>query len=229
MRYSGSPYALCSLVLFFILAVSGLVKGSSVNHTIDDFLGDSVTGELVQYLPQVPAGQEQLWINQKSCATCADVPDATLAFDKTWSAARYLASVGSLSVNMKFKGTAIYVFFIIPNFAANSGLASAVLCDFFIDGAAVGSFNHQSDGSGGFVYDTLVYKNTNVPDGDHVLLIETTGADPALIIFDYAIYTCVLLVCSIGSWLTTASGNLYLTLHPQRRLRHRPPLRPNLL
>lgn len=90
-----------------------------------------------------------------------------------------------------FQGTAIFVFFIIPNFAANSNLASEVRCSFFIDGTQVGSFTHDSDGSSVFAYNTLVYSNVTVPSGDHVLLIETTGADPAIIIFDYALYTYV--------------------------------------
>jgi hypothetical protein len=104
---------------------------------------------------------------------------------------RWVTLVEAPSLLIPLKGTAIYVFFVIPNFAAGTGLASTVLCDFFIDGAAVGSFSHESDGSGAFTYNTLVYRNTSIPAGDHVLLIETTGASPAVIIFDYALYTYV--------------------------------------
>ncbi|KAF8209145.1 hypothetical protein K438DRAFT_1451331, partial [Mycena galopus ATCC 62051] len=157
------------------------------NRTIDDVDGDSVTGALVQYLPAVPASNGPLWFNQTSCSDCADIPDATFTFDNTWSAAVYTADVGSMSLSMPFTGNAIYVFFVIPNFTA--GLASAVLCTFFIDGVAVGNFAHQSDGSGTFAYNTLVYQNTSIPQGDHTLLIETTGADTAVIIFDYVLYT----------------------------------------
>ncbi|KAJ7323907.1 hypothetical protein DFH08DRAFT_711581 [Mycena albidolilacea] len=185
----GLPHAHWSLIL--IPFFGGLVGGSAVNRTIDDVFGDRVTGDLVQYLPEVPATEGPLWFNQTSCNGCAGVPDASLTLDNTWSAARYLADIGSMSLSMKFSGTAIYVFFVIPNFAAGTGLASAVICDFFIDGAAVGSFSHESDGSGAFTYNTLVYRNTSIPAGDHVLLIETTGASPAVIIFDYALYTYV--------------------------------------
>ncbi|KAJ6474531.1 hypothetical protein DFH09DRAFT_953144 [Mycena vulgaris] len=187
MRCAGPPYIRWLLV---VSAFLGLVGGSFVNRTIDDGVhGDSVTGAQVQYLPLVPASQGSLWFNQTSCAGCADVPDAKLAHENTWTAALYLADIGSMSVTMKFSGTAIYVFFIVPNFAADSGLASVVRCQFFIDGAPVGSFTHDSDGSSGFLYNTLVYENITVPAGDHVLLIETTGADPAIIIFDYVLYT----------------------------------------
>jgi hypothetical protein len=103
MRCAGPPYALWSLVVI-ILTLSNLVGSSSVNHTIDDVNGDSVTGALVQYLPVVPPSDTPLWFNQTSCAGCADVPDATFAFDNTWSAALYQENVGSLSVSMKFTG-----------------------------------------------------------------------------------------------------------------------------
>ncbi|KAJ7157704.1 hypothetical protein C8R43DRAFT_883130 [Mycena crocata] len=188
MRCAGPPSALWSLSL---VLVASLASGSAVNRTIDDTRGDSVTGAQVQYLPIVPASEGPLWFNQSSCAGCADVPDANLAFDNTWSAALYLADIGTMSLRMKFSGTAIYVFFIIPNFSADSGLASVVRCTFFLDGVSVGSFTHNSDGSGTFKYDTIVYKNTSIPNGDHVLLVETTGTDPAIVIFDFAIYTYV--------------------------------------
>ncbi|KAJ7747803.1 hypothetical protein B0H16DRAFT_1320246 [Mycena metata] len=188
MRCICPPLARCSFILF-ILVLTRLVTGGSVNRTIDDVRGDSATGALVQYLPQVPAGSKSLWFNQTSCAGCADVPDAGQTFDGTWSAALYQANVGSLSVTMKFTGTHIYVFFVVPNFLANSGLASTVSCQFFIDSVAVGTFEHQSDGSGAFEYNSLVYQNVTLPDEDHVLLIETSGSDAAIIIFDYAIYT----------------------------------------
>jgi hypothetical protein len=103
MRCAGPPYALWSLVVI-ILTLNNLVGSSSVNHTIDDVNGDSVTGALVQYLPVVPPSDTPLWFNQTSCAGCADVPDATFAFDNTWSAALYQENVGSLSVSMKFTG-----------------------------------------------------------------------------------------------------------------------------
>ncbi|KAJ7213613.1 hypothetical protein GGX14DRAFT_360872 [Mycena pura] len=185
MRCVGPPSALFSLTLFF--GVFWGVHGAFVNHTIDD-----TKGRLVQYLPTVPKGTTPPWEDQTTCAGCADVPDASLSFENTWSAALYTSDIGSISATMKFSGTAIYVFFILPNFIAGSGLASDVRCNFFIDSEAAGSYSHQSDNSGAFAYNTLVYKNVTVPDGDHVLLIETTGSDPAVIIFDYAIYTYVL-------------------------------------
>ncbi|KAK7042018.1 hypothetical protein R3P38DRAFT_2511187 [Favolaschia claudopus] len=182
------PFARCSVLALLVL-FCGLVSSLAINRTIDDVFGDSVTGDMVQYLPQVPASEGSLWFNQTTCSGCLNVPEASLTFDHTWTAARYLADVGSMSISLKFTGNAIYVFFVIPNFGVNSNLASAVLCDFFIDEVHVGSFSHQSDGSGLFDYGALVYQNTSVPDGNHVLLIETTGADPAVIIFDRVIYT----------------------------------------
>ncbi|KAJ7080191.1 hypothetical protein B0H15DRAFT_787340 [Mycena belliarum] len=167
-----------------------LSTGRSVNRTIDDVHGDSATGIRVQYLPnKAPTNEGSLWINRTSCAGCTSVPDSRFAIQNTWSAARYTADIGSMSVGIKFSGRAIYVFFILPNFDASSGLVGVVRCNFFIDGVAVGKFTHDSDDSNQFAYNVLVYQNTTITDGDHVLLIKTTGTDPAIIIFDYALYT----------------------------------------
>ncbi|KAJ7106666.1 hypothetical protein C8R44DRAFT_638066 [Mycena epipterygia] len=222
MRCTGLSYALWLLVVSILIAGS-LVSGSSVNRTIDDVHGDSATGALPQYLPEVPASEGPLWFNQTSCAGCADVPDASLAFDNTWTAALYLADIGSMSITMKFSGTAIYVYFIVPNFAKDSGLASVVRCGFFIDGAPVGSFTHNSDGSTKFTYNTLVYSNTTVPNGEHVLLIESTGTDPLIVIFDHAVYTYVPPPLSSRFIHLVLTGWIYPT-HQRLRSRSRPPL-----
>lgn len=107
MRCTGPSYALWLLVVS-ILNVKNLVSGSSVNRTIDDVHGDSATGALPQYLPEVPASEGPLWFNQTSCAAAgcaaAGVPDASLAFDNTWTAALYLADIGSMSITLKFSG-----------------------------------------------------------------------------------------------------------------------------
>ncbi|KAJ7628921.1 hypothetical protein FB45DRAFT_748797, partial [Roridomyces roridus] len=187
MRLSHVPW-----LLLILSATRGTLLSSSTNRTIDDSLGDSVTGAKVQYLPAVPPSDGRLWFNQTSCAagSCADaLPNAALALDNTWTAAMYLADVSSMSINFQFSGTAIYVFFIIPNFAPASDPSSTVRCVFFIDGSQVGSFTHDSDGSGQFTYDELVYSNSSITNGEHTLMIQTTGSEPAMIIFDYALYT----------------------------------------
>ncbi|KAF7328065.1 hypothetical protein MKEN_00387600 [Mycena kentingensis (nom. inval.)] len=181
---SGRPSALWLLVLHF-LCVMGVVNAALVNRTIDDVRGDSATGEDVQFAPST------VWFNQTKCETCNNVPDAARTFDNTWTAALYIESVGSMSVAFTFSGTAIYIFFVIPNFPSNSNLAQDVRCDFSIDGKVVGSFGHTSDGSGNFQYDTLVFSKTNLAEGDHTFAITTSGSTPAIVIFDRAIYSFV--------------------------------------
>jgi hypothetical protein len=67
-----------------------------------------------------------------------------------------------------------------------------VVCDFRLDGQLVGNYQHVTDGSYTFQYNTLVYSNTLLPDMDHTFLIETTGSSTdSYVIFDYAIYTFV--------------------------------------
>ena len=61
---------------------------------------------------------------------------------------------------------------------------------FAIDGAQVGSFSHNPDGSGNFEYHVLVYANDTIADGDHTFVIRSPiGGENALVLFDYVIYT----------------------------------------
>ncbi|CAK5267101.1 unnamed protein product [Mycena citricolor] len=185
MRFASAPSALSSmwaLLGMLSLILFPLVSAGSTNVTIDD--------SAATYLPASSAGKKSVWFNQTSCAGCADVPNTSAAFDQTWSAALYLSTLGTpVSASISFSGTAVYVYFIVPNFAAGSGLASSVDTVFLLDGVQVGSFAHQSDGSGNFAYNTLVYQNTSVPAGDHTLLMQTSGTQPAIMIFDYALST----------------------------------------
>jgi hypothetical protein len=61
---------------------------------------------------------------------------------------------------------------------------------FFLDGSQVGTYTHEPDGSGTYVYNATVYSNSSMPDGSHVLTMSTVtagGASRAL--FDSLVYT----------------------------------------
>jgi hypothetical protein len=84
------------------------------------------------------------------------------------------------------KGTAIYAYCIIdnhdiPDFATVTNLT------FSIDGVQVGSYSHSPDASGTYLYNTLVYANAAVPNGDHTFVIHAQGG--SLTLFDYVQYT----------------------------------------
>ncbi|KAF7318114.1 hypothetical protein HMN09_00319300 [Mycena chlorophos] len=180
---SSRPAFLFSLLISFFIPA---VWGTLTNRTIDDTNGDSATGAHPTYSPS-----GSTWFTAASCATsgCTGVPTTAGSFDGTWTAALYLSSLNSISATMQFSGTAIYIYFIVPNFASGSGEATLSTANFLIDGGAVGSYQHETDGSGNWDYGVLVYANSSVPNGQHTFEIQTTGSNPAIIVFDRAVYT----------------------------------------
>ncbi|KAF8877499.1 hypothetical protein BD779DRAFT_1448491 [Infundibulicybe gibba] len=171
--------------LTFIL-LTQISNAVLVNQTIDDGLGDSLTGSKVQYSPSVGRGCGLVWKSQDTCGDCAITPDRTEARNNTWSSAIAL-SPDNVTATFPFQGTAIYIYFVIPNIPASTGIRSIVDCDFLVDGRIAGSYTHISDGSFRFQYNTLVYANIGLSDSSHTLMIQ--AKNNSFMIFDYAQYT----------------------------------------
>ncbi|KAG7443898.1 uncharacterized protein BT62DRAFT_304104 [Guyanagaster necrorhizus] len=193
---------------FFIslLLPISLSFAAGTNRTIDDGLGDVVTGLQVEYLPLYSPNNtaEPFWKHEDQCDGCAIMPDVTKAFDGTWTATTYVPAIEYMSAGLRFNGTAIYIYLILSNYPANTSLVSRTVCDFRLDGSVVGAFDHEMDGTSNFEYNTLAYSNESLSDEEHIFLIETTGSESSYVVFDYAIYT------SVVSENTTF--NLFLTL-----------------
>jgi len=80
----------------------------------------------------------------------------------------------------------VYAYCILDNAVSYTTFTNLT---FSIDGSLVGSFSHTPDGSGTFLYNTLVYANTSVPNGDHTFIIHSPrGIDASLVLFDYVEY-----------------------------------------
>jgi len=86
-------------------------------------------------------------------------------------------------------GSAIYVYFIISNEPRNTSLVSDVRCNFRLDGEVVGDYFHPTDETNQTLFDVTAFSATNLSHSNHTFLIETTGKDSSLIIFDRAVYT----------------------------------------
>jgi hypothetical protein len=85
------------------------------------------------------------------------------------------------------KGTAIYAYCVIVN---NNTYTTFTNLTFSIDGAQVGSYSHSPDGSNTYLYNTLVYANASVPNGNHTFVIHSPrGANDSFVLFDYVQYT----------------------------------------
>ncbi|KAK0492957.1 hypothetical protein EDD18DRAFT_1357341 [Armillaria luteobubalina] len=176
-------------IALFLLQL--IVAAKMINRTIDDTLGDELTGFKVKYRPdsQPFDASALVWKNTLQCIGCAIVPDVSSAMDGTWTSATYDSSLKNVSAELTFYGSAIYIYLIVSNYPYCTGLVSDVICNFRMDGEIVGNYYHPSDGTYRFEYNVLAYSNASLNDNDHTFLIETTGTQLSYIIFDYALYT----------------------------------------
>ncbi|KAI0667035.1 hypothetical protein C8Q78DRAFT_413059 [Trametes maxima] len=190
-----------------LLLVSLAIRPASadlVNRTIDDQKGDEATGTTPLYFPTGPKG----WKNGQTCTTCTLPPssvDLTQVRDGTWKEGTYLGDGRSVAMRLSFRGSALYVYNIIPNRAANNASAVTNLT-FGLDGADVGAFTHEPDGTSTILYNVLVYQNDTLPDGPHTFHLGSAGASAATILFDYAIYTTTTTTDAITSASSLSSS-----------------------
>jgi len=173
------------LVLWFACFQESL--GALVNRTIDDTLGDSVTGKLPVYLPQYG-----LWNTGQNCSGCAAQLDANLTFDKTWHDVEYnqgLNVTTAPSMTLAFNGTAIYVFCILAN---TNSPGSQI--GFTLDGLSAGNYTHVPLPNTPYAYNQSVFQQEGLGQTEHTLvatLLKDTidSQKNTLLLFDYAVYT----------------------------------------
>lgn len=100
-RFRLSTFALYS----FLFEIS-LVFSTAVNRSIDDTLGDSVTGLRPTFLPSTTG----VW-EDNTCSGCALAPSIDDAFDKTYTAATYNPDLGNISISFDFVGERNHLYF----------------------------------------------------------------------------------------------------------------------
>ncbi|RPD64704.1 hypothetical protein L226DRAFT_528922 [Lentinus tigrinus ALCF2SS1-7] len=158
--------------------------GLSANRTIDDELGDLVTGTKPLYFP------EGVWNQGMSCTICNIGPsqvDLSQTFDGTWHDATYFPGQSDLEVHASFTGTAVYVYFLVAGTFTDT--TTFMNTTFFIDDEPVGQFTHSPDALPDISYRVPVYMNTTLANSDHILVMRATGVNKSLILFDYIEYT----------------------------------------
>lgn len=186
-KMTCSPKIYWTLLILFLASYG--VLASSVNRTIDDVKGDNFSGLLPSYSPSPDIN----WNVGPQCSDCHIQLNASQTFDGTWHDAT--SGRDSRSVTLFFTGTAIYVYGVIANTVTIPGQVTSTTTNltFRLDGEFVGSFIHQPTASMDFEYNVLFYTNDSIPNGQHVLVFESTSLEQEhfLILFDYAIYTYV--------------------------------------
>ncbi|KAE9396740.1 hypothetical protein BT96DRAFT_884472 [Gymnopus androsaceus JB14] len=165
-----------------------VVRSTAVNRSIDDTLGDSVTGQKPVFLPSTPG----VWANNTQCGGCGLQPPTSSAFDGTYTAATYNPGLENISITFDFTGTALYIFFILANDPAN-GITASTAANFTIDGALSGTFSHSPNSSAPdfqFNQSALAFSTTDLENGAHQMIISTSGlSENVWVNFDFALYT----------------------------------------
>ncbi|KAJ3722837.1 hypothetical protein DFJ43DRAFT_1042076 [Lentinula guzmanii] len=177
------------LFLYAFLRQVTLISSIGVNRSIDDTLGDSVTGDRPTYLPDTLG----VW-EDNTCLDCALVPPTSNAFDGTYTAATYNPDLKNISISFAFTGTAIYVYFILAN-NPDPGISASTAANFTLDGNLVSTFTHSPDSSSSapdfyFNNSALAFSKTSLKNVTHQMVISTSGLNSNYYLnFDYALYT----------------------------------------
>ncbi|KAI0942227.1 hypothetical protein AcW1_002910 [Taiwanofungus camphoratus] len=168
-----------------LLSTLSILCAAARNVTIDDANGDEITGQPPIYI----AGTQGA-----NCTVCALRPNSSEAFDHTWHDSTYAPTLrpGPIpTITLLFKGTAIYVFSIVPTTSPpNSDIVTGMQLIFTLDDQPAGQFAHEPDNGStiNFAYSFPVYVNESLatlPSVQHNLTIQSLMVN----LFDYAIYT----------------------------------------
>ncbi|KAL4252905.1 hypothetical protein ABKN59_003567 [Abortiporus biennis] len=166
--------------LFFSTFVfSQLTLAEWVNRTIDDQLGDAITGLQVTYTSS--AG---LWVQGATCDHCAFHPSNASAFDGTWHDGSRTPQHDEqpLEFTVKFNGTAIYLF----NIAVRLTLTDV---NFTLDGSYLGRYTQFFNVTDQYLYNVPIFALDSIPYSEHTLVVSAFGPNYTIVFFDYALYT----------------------------------------
>ncbi|KAI0354714.1 hypothetical protein OH77DRAFT_483639 [Trametes cingulata] len=182
-------YGTIIVVSFFTPLV--LVAARSVNRTIDDQNGDSVTGTQPDFWPGPGVDPNSTWIQGIDCVHCSMLPhkvvDVSQTFDGTWHDSTYHPGNPDRGLTASFTGTAVYVFFLIPNFVQYTTTFTNL--SFTIDGTYMNQFVHNPDSTSTILYQVPVFTATSLSNTAHTIEIRASGPTASILLFDYMAYT----------------------------------------
>ncbi len=155
----------------------------SVNRTIDNRYGDSVTGQLPLYMPGP-------WSEGDQCPGCHAQPDPKQCYNGTWSDTTHHDGLDDgQNVTVQFTGTAVYAYHVLaPPIIYTDTLTNL---SFTLDGTPVLGPNFVWDPPASqqeYQYNVPVYVNESLENTDHTLVIHLVGP-VSLGLFDYVVYT----------------------------------------
>ncbi|KAK7029884.1 hypothetical protein R3P38DRAFT_3353741 [Favolaschia claudopus] len=168
------------IALYALLQVPRCLS-TLLNRSIDDFNGDTVTGQIPIFAPP------DLWniVVDSNCSSCFVKPVASETFDRTWHDTTARDNTIVYSVTLRFTGTAVYFFGIVPNTVPGTG--TVINTAFSLDGTLAGSYTHNPDFSDEILYSVPMLSLEGLANIPHTLVAQAQV--PSLLLFDYAVYT----------------------------------------
>ncbi|KAI0760712.1 hypothetical protein C8Q74DRAFT_1372525 [Fomes fomentarius] len=180
-----SPFDSCRMLLRCILIFAlcaEWARAISVNRTIDDRYGDSVTGQLPQFMPNS-------WSKGEQCPGCHAQPDPKECHNGTWSdTTHHDGQDDGRNITMQFTGTAVYAYHVLA--PQINGTDTITNLSFTLDGAPVdpGFIWVPAASDQAYQYNIPVYVNESLANTEHTFVIHLVGP-VSLGLFDYVIYT----------------------------------------
>ena len=182
----GSPLGQGLLLWLVSTMFSTPVSARLVNITVDDTFGDPTTCLFPEYSPN--NGTWNAVSSSENCPSCYIGPsilDLAQIHNGTWHDTTYLPWETPATITVRFNGSAVYVFNILPNTLPSTITIANI--SFSIDGEDVYQFLHSPESGTTILYNQLVYRNTTLSDGTHILTM--TAGSNSLVLFDYLLYT----------------------------------------
>ncbi|KAK6977047.1 hypothetical protein R3P38DRAFT_554367 [Favolaschia claudopus] len=170
------------ITLYALLQVPRCLSTLS-NRTIDDFNGDTVTGQLPIY---VPPNSWNAVVNS-NCSFCSVKPVASETFDHTWHDITARDNTIVYSVTLQFTGTAVYFFGIVPNTVPGTKTVRVINTAFSLDGTSAAPYSHKPDTSSEILYSVPMLSLEGLANIPHTLVAQAQAQ--SLLLFDYAVYT----------------------------------------
>ncbi|KAI0717143.1 hypothetical protein C8Q76DRAFT_616887, partial [Earliella scabrosa] len=169
-----------------ITVVAEWAHSRSVNRTIDDQWGDSLSGALPQYDPP------DRWQQGLHCRTCAISFDTSLVYRGTWhDSTAYDPDDDPIphTLTVEFVGTAVYVYNVLANtvYGYSNDKPPPTILSIFLDNQPVGQFRHTPTDTTAFQFNELVYSTHGLSDTTHTLKLQAFNW--SLVLFDYIVYT----------------------------------------
>ena len=82
-------------------------------------------------------------------------------------------------------GTAFWIFNILVKLALTN-------VNITLDGELIDTYSHTPNLTQGFSYNNSIFSREDIPYGEHTVGVSAFGPNQTNVLFDYAIYTCVI-------------------------------------